>query len=80
MPDWKEREKTNVIGPDHPQPSTPSHASLAGEGKGVRSDAGVAQRQEAETPKPVDGAGGAGSADGAADDSVDRSRLTRGSA
>ena len=55
MPDWKEREKTNVIGPDHPQPSVPSHESLAREGKEVRSDAGLAQRQEAETPEPAAG-------------------------
>ena len=61
MADWKEREKTNVIGPDHPQPDAPTHEELAMEGKGeVRGDADAAQRQEAETPKPI--AGGAGGA------------------
>ena len=56
MADWKEREKTNVIGPDHPQPSAPSHEALAREGKDeVRSDADAPQRQEAETPKPLSG-------------------------
>lgn len=59
MADWKEREKTNVIGPDQPQPASPTHEDLAREGKAeVRSDADAAQRQEAETPKPI--AGGSG--------------------
>ena len=63
MADWKEREKTNVIGPDHPQPDTPTHEDLAREGKtAVRSDAGQAQRQEAETPKPLGGESGASTA------------------
>jgi len=57
MADWKEREKTNVIGPDQPQPAAPSHEALAREGKAeVRGDADMAQRQEAETPKPAAGA------------------------
>jgi hypothetical protein len=59
VPDWKEREKTNVIGSDHPQPDAPSHAALASEGKPVRSDADAPQRQEAETPKPLGDAGDA---------------------
>jgi hypothetical protein len=72
MSDWKEREKTNVIGPDHPQPSSPSHEGLAREGKGeVRSDADTAQRQEAETPKPIAG-GEAGTGDGTIDEGGDR--------
>lgn len=59
MADWKERDKTNVIGPDHPQPGAPTHEELAMEGKGeVRGDADAAQRQEAETPKPIAGGGG----------------------
>ena len=56
MADWKEREQTNVIGPDHPQPAAPSHEELAREGKAaVRSDAGETPRREAETPKPIAG-------------------------
>lgn len=65
MADWKEREKTNVIGPDHPQPAAPSHEALAREGKGeVRGDADTEQRQEAESPKPIAGGGAAGTASG----------------
>ena len=72
MADWKEREKTNVIGPDQPQPASPTHEDLAREGKAeVRSDADESQRQEAETPKPVAGdrdAAGGGPSSGTIDE------------
>ena len=48
MPDWKRREKTNVIGPDHPQPAGPPDPDI----EAPRSDADVPAGRQAETPKP----------------------------
>lgn len=48
MPDWKRREKTNVIGPDHPQPDKPAEAEV----EAPRSDAEIPAGRQAETPKP----------------------------
>jgi len=48
MPDWKRREKTNVIGPDHPQPAAPPDPEV----EAPRGDADVPPGRQAETPKP----------------------------